>query len=77
MIDICYGLYDRNGRYSKFVGTSMVSIFENTSEKITIHILHDNTLTEDNLSYLNEHFQYIFGAGGFTQYCQYFKSSNL
>ena len=48
MVQLCYGLYDRDGHYSKFVGTSITSIFENTNEDITIHILHDNTLTEDN-----------------------------
>ena len=31
MIQVCYGLYDKDGRYSKFTGTSMLSIFENTS----------------------------------------------
>ena len=31
MIHICYGLHDRDGKYSKFVGMSMVSVFENTS----------------------------------------------
>ena len=31
MIHICYGLYDKIGRYTKFVGTSMTSIFENAN----------------------------------------------
>ena len=48
MIHICYGLYDRDGRYSKFIGTSMASVFENTVEDVTVHILHDNTLTVKN-----------------------------
>ena len=53
MIHVCYGLYDRDGRYSKFVGTSIVSIFENTQENVTVHILHDNTLTDDNYDKFN------------------------
>ena len=48
MIHVCYGLYDRDGHYSKFVGTSMLSLFENTNEQVMIHILHDNTLNFDN-----------------------------
>ena len=48
MIHICYSLYDKNGKYSKNVGTSMCSVFENTREWITIHLLHDNTLSESN-----------------------------
>ena len=48
MIHICYSLYDAKGKYSKNIGTSMLSVFENTKEWITIHLLHDNTLTEAN-----------------------------
>lgn len=48
MIHVCYAVYDRDGRFSKNIGTSMVSIFENTSEWITVHLLHDNTLNEAN-----------------------------
>ena len=48
MIHVCYGLYDKFGRYSKFVGTSIASLFENTKSEVTVHILHDNTLTADN-----------------------------
>ena len=48
MIHICYALYDAEGKYSKNVGISMLSVFENTKEWITIHLLHDNTLTAAN-----------------------------
>lgn len=48
MIHVCYELTDSTGHYSKFVGTSMLSMFENTKSEITVHILHDNTLTADN-----------------------------
>ena len=60
MIHICYGLYDRDGHYSKFVGTSMASVFENTQEDVTVHILHDNTLTGDN----RDKFIYLVGKYG-------------
>ena len=50
MIHVCFGLHDKTGRYSKFTGTAMLSLFDNTSPKnsITVHIFHDNTLTQDN-----------------------------
>ena len=48
MIHVCFGLHDGDGRYSKFTGTTIASIFANTSADVTAHILHDNTLTADN-----------------------------
>ena len=65
MIHVCFGLYDKTGRYSKFTGTTMLSIFENIDPplrlpSITVHILHDNTLTLDN----REKFSYVAGQYG-------------
>ena len=48
MIHVSFGLYDKTGRYSKFVGTTMLSLFENTTAAVTVHLLHDHTLTTDN-----------------------------
>ena len=51
MIHVCFALRDETGKGSKFAGTSMLSMFENNSKSeasITVHILHDNTLTDDN-----------------------------
>ena len=48
MIHVCFGLHDADGRYSKFTGTTITSIFMNTSSQVTAHILHDNTLTDEN-----------------------------
>ncbi|MBQ4404635.1 MAG: hypothetical protein II857_09525 [Selenomonadaceae bacterium] len=31
MIHVCFGLYDKTGRYSKFTGTTICSIFENAN----------------------------------------------
>lgn len=59
MINVCFGLHDGDGNYSKFVGSAVASIFENTSSPVTIHILHDKTLTPDNrdkFSYLGGHY---------------------
>ena len=48
MIHVCFGLHDADGLYSKFTGTTLTSIYENTSADVTAHILHDATLTDDN-----------------------------
>ena len=48
MIHVCYAMRDESGKYSKFVGTSMLSMFENTREKITVHLIHDSTLNHEN-----------------------------
>ena len=60
MIHVCFGLHDADGHYSKFVGTTMASIFENTSAPVTIHIIHDATLTADN----RDKFSYLAGCYG-------------
>ena len=63
MIHVCYGLNDKTGYYSKFTGTSMLSLFENISAappSVTVHILHDNTLSQANY----EKFVYIAGKYG-------------
>ena len=54
MIHVCYALRDESGKYSKFVGTSIQSLLENTTEEITIHILHDSTLSIENRKKLRQ-----------------------
>jgi len=54
MIHVAYGLYDKIGRYAKFTGVSMLSLFDNTKSEVMIHLLHDNTLTEENKSKLQD-----------------------
>ena len=56
MIHVCFGLNDPSGLNSKFVGTAMLSLFENISmptPSVTVHILHDDTLTSDNRDKFN------------------------
>jgi Lipopolysaccharide biosynthesis proteins, LPS:glycosyltransferases len=48
MIHVCFGLHDKDGNYSKYVGTAICSLLENTKEDISVHIIHDKTLTERN-----------------------------
>ena len=71
MIHVSYGLHDRDGHYTKFVGTSMTSIFENTREQVTVHILHDNTLTVDNRDKLN------YVVGKYNQRIKFYNVSTL
>ncbi|MBQ3451054.1 MAG: hypothetical protein IJG32_02175, partial [Selenomonadaceae bacterium] len=60
MIHVCFGIHDKTGRYSKFTSTAMLSLFENTASNVTVHLLHDNTLTLDN----REKFSYLAGQYG-------------
>ena len=48
MIHVCYSLRDDSGKYSKFVGTSIESLLENTKSEVMIHLIHDSTLTDSN-----------------------------
>lgn len=48
MIHVAFGFSDVKGTYSKCVATTMVSVLDHTTEKITFHILHDDTLSETN-----------------------------
>ena len=48
LIHVCYALRDESGKYSKFVGMSIQSLLENTKEDVTIHLLHDSTLSLNN-----------------------------
>lgn len=68
MIHVCFGLHDKSGHYSKFVGATMASIFENTAAPVTIHILHDATLSDDN----RDNFSYLAG-----RYAQQVKFHNV
>ncbi|WP_029541201.1 glycosyltransferase [Selenomonas sp. AB3002] len=54
IIDILYAMVDKNGNYSKVVGTSICSLLENTSEKVRIHIFHDGSISEKNKSKFEE-----------------------
>ena len=60
MIHVCFAIHDETGHYSKFAGTAILSLFENTNSKVTAHILHDNSLTQDN----RDKFYYLAGRYG-------------
>ena len=71
MIHVCFGLHDKTGRYAKFTGTAMLSIFENTSSNVTVHILHDNTLTQDNRE------KFIYLTGRYNQSVKFYNVEEL
>lgn len=48
IIHIGFGLHDKDGNYSVWVGTVMQSILEHTDSRICFHILHDETVSEEN-----------------------------
>ena len=47
-IHVALAVYDPKGTYSQHAGVTVTSIFENTKSKVTVHILHDDTLTDLN-----------------------------
>ncbi|MBR3769424.1 MAG: hypothetical protein IKL06_02715 [Lachnospiraceae bacterium] len=47
-IHIGFGLHDKTGNYSVWVGVTMQSIIEHTHSKVCFHIVHDKTLNDDN-----------------------------
>ena len=48
VIHIGFGLHDKDGHYSVWVGTAMQSIIDHTNSKLCFHILHDETVSEEN-----------------------------
>lgn len=71
MIHVCFCFCDKTGRYAKFAGTSMLSLFDNTCSEVTVHILHDNTLTPEN----HDKFSYI--AGRYEQFVNFYNLDEL
>ena len=54
MIHVAYAMTDKQGTYSKYIGASMCSLFMRTDSWVTVHLLHDETLTEQNRQYFIE-----------------------
>lgn len=48
MINICFPLFDKYGTYSKYEGVALYSLLGNTKEKVRVHVLCDETVSEDN-----------------------------
>lgn len=52
-IHVAFGLHDKTGTYSSFVGTTMLSLLEHTSSSICIHIFCDDTVSIHNKDLLS------------------------
>lgn len=53
-IHIGFGLHDKTGNYSLWVGVAMQSMIENTDSRICFHILHDETVSKSNKEKLTQ-----------------------
>lgn len=53
-VHVCFGLHDRSGGYSRYVGTVMHSILKNTFEAVVFHILVDDTVNEESRNRLRK-----------------------
>ena len=47
-VHISYAMYDKTGAFAKIAGTAMLSMLHNTKSKVCVHLLHDDTLTQEN-----------------------------
>ncbi len=65
MIHVAYRLWGGEGFFAKMLGTSMLSMFENTKEKVTVHIMHNDRLTADN------HGKFCYIAGQYNQQIEF------
>ncbi len=46
MIHVGFPLYDSTGRYSKYEAVALLSLLSNTSEELTVHIIHDDSVSD-------------------------------
>lgn len=54
MIHIALSVYDPKGTYSRHAGVVIASVLRNTDDDVCFHILHDETLTDENRRRLEE-----------------------
>ena len=71
MIHVCFCFHDKTGHYAKFAGIAMLSLFENTNSEVTVHVLHDDTLTDNNRDKL------FYIAGRYKQHIKLYNLSEL
>lgn len=48
MIHVCYAFTDKKCLYSQIIGASISSLFSTTEDDVTVHLIHDKTLSEKN-----------------------------
>lgn len=53
-IDVALVFCDPHGTYARHASAVMASIFANTKSRVCVYIIHDDTLTEENMSKLRQ-----------------------
>ncbi|WMT41735.1 hypothetical protein RE628_04385 [Paenibacillus sp. D2_2] len=48
MVELALAFRDQDGNYAEHAAVVLTSVFRNTDAQITVHILHDETLTDLN-----------------------------
>ncbi|AIQ12252.1 glycosyltransferase family 8 protein [Paenibacillus durus] len=48
MIELVLAFQDKDGQYAEHAGVVLASVFHHTSSPVNVHILHDETLNDDN-----------------------------
>lgn len=48
MIELVLTINDRDGSYTEHAGVVLASIFSNTQQTINVHIVHDDSLSDEN-----------------------------
>lgn len=54
MIELLLTINDKDGRYTEHAGVVLASIFCNTQQTINVHIVHDDTLSDENKAKLTQ-----------------------
>lgn len=52
MIELALTISDKDGTYARHAGAVLASIFQRSDSRYNVHILHDDTLNEDNMQKL-------------------------
>lgn len=70
-INVVLVVRDTNGTYARHAAVVMASVFANTSRRIRIHIIHDDTLSGENIEKLR------LTADNFGQEIQFINAENI
>ncbi|UQZ34088.1 hypothetical protein C2I18_11445 [Paenibacillus sp. PK3_47] len=54
MIELVLTINDKDGSYTEHAGVVLASVFANTAHKINVHIVHDDSVSEENKLKLNQ-----------------------
>ena len=54
MVELVLTLNDKDGSYTKHAGAVLASVFSHTQQTLNVHIAHDDTVSEENISKLTQ-----------------------